>query len=146
MQKRELLNKTFSAQLSEKKRKSAVKWASLNLTGIAIICFDFLRDSDAHSYDESRNWFYFIEVASLTILALSFVFNFLTFLYHSFFVDKIVCENETQKILLNLSNKTTVVSSPASKPAKSLPNTNDSFTSVQNLSFQNFNDGELIIS
>lgn len=143
MQKRDLINKTFSAQLSEKKRRNALKWATLNLTGIAVILGDFLiTDESAYYYSNSKVYFYYIELAALTILSLSFVSNCLTLLYHTFFVDKIICDNESQKILLNLSNKTMVVSSPVAKPAKSSVN-NDSFSSVQNLSFQKYNDGEL---
>lgn len=144
MQKRDLINKTFSAQLSEKKRRNALKWASLNLTGIAVILGDFLITDESAYYIDSKAYFYYIELAALTILSLSFVSNCLTLLYHTFFVDKIICDNESQKILLNLSNKTMVMSSPVAKPAKSSVN-NDSFSSVQNLSFQKYNDGELRI-
>lgn len=140
MQKIDLLSKTFSAQLSEKKRKSSVKWATLNLIGLAVITFDILLTDEF--YIKSKTYFYYIEFAALIILSLSFLSNFFTFIYHSCFVDKIVCDNETQKILLNLSNNATVVNTPPPKPIKSSVNTNDSFSSIQNLSFQKYNEGE----
>lgn len=140
MQKIDLLSKTFSAQLSEKKRKSSVKWATLNLVGLAVVSFDiWLAEEEVY---KSKTYFYYIELAAFIILSLSFLSNILTFIYHSFFVDKIICDNETQKILLNLSSNTTVINTPPPKNVKSNVNTNDSFSSIQNLSFQKYNEGE----
>lgn len=112
MNKLQLLDRTFSHQLSEKKRRSAVKWGSLNICFLSALYFDIHQKK--HSYDEN-DYFFYLECLSCLILSLSLVTNVMTFIYHTFVVEKIVCDNEEQKILLNLNNST--VKSPSKKPA-----------------------------
>lgn len=139
MQKIDLLNKTFSAQLSENKRRSSVKWATLNLLGLSVILFDFLSTKEFYVENEI-SLIYYIELVALIILSLSFTSNLFTFIYHSFFAERIVCENETQKILLNLSNNS-LMKPQTAKPQKSSAHQNDNFSSIQNLSYQKYNEG-----
>jgi hypothetical protein len=138
MQKLDIINKTFSAQLSENKRKSSLKWASLNIVGLSVILFDFLSTKEI-GVENELSIIDVIEIIALTILSCSFISNVITFIYHSFFAERIICENETQKILLNLSNS--IVKSPTPQPPKSNINQNDNFSSIHNLSYQKYNEG-----
>lgn len=126
-----VLDRTFSQQLSEKKRKSAVKWGSLNVCFLSALYFDIHQKK--YNFDE-KDYFFYLECLSCLILSLSLVTNVMTFIYHSFFNEAIVCDNEEQKILLNLNNST--VKSPPKKPAPhgSIASANDTIN-IRNLSY-----------
>lgn len=126
----QLVDKTFSQQLSEKKRKSAVKWGAVNVCFLSALYFDIHQKKIIYEDD----YFFYLEWLSCMILALSFVTNVVTFIYHSFFVETIVCENEEQKILLNLNNS--AVKSPPKTPAANgnVASFNDTIN-IRNLSF-----------
>lgn len=140
MQKVQLLNKTFDIQLSEEKRKSSLKWATLNFGFLSVIYFDIATEDKISRESE---YFYYIELFACAILSLSFITNVCTFIYNSFFIDKVVCDNETQKILLNLSN-TSLVKSPQPKIIQApLGNQNDTIN-IRNLSYQTYSERKLI--
>lgn len=130
MKQVQLVDKTFSQQLSEKKRKSAVKWGSINACFLSALYFDIHQKK---FYDEN-DYFFYLECVSCVILVLSLMTNVITFIYHQFFVETIVCDNEEQKILLNLSNS--MVKSPPKTPAASgnVASFNDTIN-LRNLSF-----------
>lgn len=131
MKQVQLVDKTFSQQLSEKKRKSAVKWGSINVCFLSALYFDIHQKKKV--YDEN-DYFFYLECISCVILALSLLTNVMTFICHSFFVETIVCDNEEQKILLNLNSS--AVKSPQKKPAASgnVASFNDTIN-MRNLSF-----------
>jgi hypothetical protein len=139
MQKVQLINQTFEVQLSEKKRSSSVKWASLNLCFLSFIFYDIL--TTTKFYRESLT-FYYIEVVACCILLLSFLTNVSTYIYHSWFSDKIVCENETQRILLNLSNNS-VVRTPKAKVPTPAGKQNETIN-IRNLSYQAYSERTLL--
>lgn len=130
-EKVQILDKTFKFQLSEKKRKSSIKWAALNFCFLSIIYYDI---HNSRKFSE-RDYLYYIEVCSCGILSLSLLTNVLTFVYYSWFTDKIICENEAQRILLSLNNSCTVKTTP--KVVK--PVNNDSI-SIRNLSYQTYSE------
>jgi hypothetical protein len=132
MQKVQIVDKTFDIQLSEKKRRSSFRWATLNLTFLSVIYYDVATTNKFARESES---FYYIEIAACLILGLSFITNVFTFIYHSFFVDKVVCDNENQKILLNLSNA--MVKQPQPK-IKAPPGNPNETINIRNLSYQTY--------
>lgn len=136
MQK-DLLSKVFDSQLSETKRKSALKWAALNVFFLSMVLGDLLLTD---KYSRESLTFYYIELLASGILSLSFITNIITFIYHSF-SDKIVCENETQRILLNLGNNCSIKEPvKVQKPQENLNET----INIQSLSFQTYSERELI--
>lgn len=137
MQKVQLLDKTFDIQMSEKKRKSSLRWAALNLLFLSVIYYDV-----ASKFPRENEVFYIIEVIACVILSLSFITNVLTFIFNSFFVDKVVCETETQKILLNLSNNSSILRSPQPKNQAPVGNPNETIN-IRNLSYQNYSERKL---
>lgn len=140
MQKVQLLDKTFSNQLSERKRKSSLKWATLNLAFLSVIYYDVATDDKISRESE---YFYYIELVACAILSLSFITNVCTFIYNSFFIDKIVCDSETQKILLNLSNTSSLVKSPQPKITQAPSGNQNETINVRNLSYQTYSERKL---
>lgn len=137
MQKVQLIDKTFSAQLSEKKRKSSLRWAAVNAGFLSILLFDILTTK---KYYRQIQQLYYVECIAATILSLSFLTNLIQFIYHSWFVDKIVCDNEDQRLLLNLSNNS-IVKTPTSKIPKPVANQNETIN-IRNLSYQTYSERE----
>lgn len=132
-----LLKKTFSAQLGENQRKSSIKWAAVNLCFLSVIFYDVNIESS-----ESSRFFYVAECIACGILFLSFLTNILTYIYHSWCTEKIVCENEAQKVLLNLSNS--IVKSPESKVQTPSTIQNETMT-IRNLSYQNYSERKRVL-
>ena len=139
MQKVQLIDKTFKAQLSEKKRKSALRWAAVNLCFLSVILYDV--KNSAKFYRETEA-IYYIEVIASGILSLSLFTNIIQFIYHSWFTEKIVCDNETQQILLNISNNS-VIKSPVPKTQKPVVNPNETIN-IRNLSYQTYSERKLL--
>jgi hypothetical protein len=137
MQKVQILDKTFGIQLSEKKWRSALKWASVNVVFLSLIFYD------AQASDFRGNTWYYIECAACVILSLSFVTNILTFIYHYWFTDKIICDNEAQRILLNLSNNS-IVKTPTKSQTPS-EKQNDTMQ-IRNLSYQTYSERKFLKS
>lgn len=137
MQKVHLIDQSSKAQLSERKRKSSLKWAAINLCFVSVIFFDIFSVS---KYSSESLLIYYIEYVSSGILLLSFATNILTFIYYSWFTDKIICDNEAQRILLNLSNNS-VVRTP--KPVHTPKPSKKETINVGNLSYQNYSERTL---
>lgn len=137
MQKVQLIDKTFSAQLSEKKRKSSLRWAAVNAGFLSVLLFDILTTKKYYSQIQQL---YYVECIAATILSLSFLTNLIQFIYHSWFVDKIVCDNEDQRLLLNLSNNS-IVKTPTSKIPMPVANQNETIN-IRNLSYQTYSERE----
>lgn len=138
MQKQQLLDKTFSIQLSDKTRKSSLKWATLNAAFLAVIYYDI---ASTNKFSRESEYFYYIEVVACTILSLSFVTNVITYIYHTFFTDKIICDSADQKLLLNLSNTSAVVKTP--QPKIQAPPINETIN-IRNLSYQTYSERKSI--
>jgi hypothetical protein len=136
MQKTQLLDKTFNIQQSESRRKSSVKWATINLTFLSVIYYDI---AASNKFSRESEYFYYVEVLACVILSLSFITNVFAFIYHTFFTDKVVCDNESQRLLLNLSSTSSMVKLP--QPKIQTPSVNQNETiNIRNLSYQNYSE------
>lgn len=140
MQKVLLIDKTFDAQMSERKRKSSLRWAGINSSFLSVLLFDIIT---TEKYYRQSELFYYAECIACTILSLSFLTNVIQFIYHSWFIDKIICDNEDQRILLNLSNNSVVKSKP--KIPTPATNQNESIN-IRNLSYQNYSERKTNVS
>lgn len=134
MQKVQLMDKSLIAQLNEKKRQSSLRWAAVNLCFLSVIFYDVIKSAKVYRETEV---IYYVEIIASGILSLSFLTNMFQFIYHSWFTDKIVCENEAQCILLNLSSNS-VVKSPAKSPQPAAVQ-NESIN-IRNLSYQTYSE------
>lgn len=101
-----LVDKAIDHHYGELKRKSALKWSAFNICMLAILTFDIYKTSK--HYDLI---FYYVEMLACFILLISLFKNVITYFYYSFFIDQIVCENEDQRILLNLNNSNSFIKS-----------------------------------
>lgn len=135
MQKTQLVDKTFNIQLSEKKRKSSLKWATVNAAFLSVIYYDI---STTNKLALESELFYYVELAACAILSLSFATNILTFIYYTFFTDKVVCDSESQRFLLNLSNNS-ILKSPQPKIQAPTGNQNETIN-IRNLSYQTYSE------
>lgn len=133
MQKVQLLDKAFNAQLSEKQRKSSIRWAAINLSFLSVIFYDIF---NIKTNAETWTFYFYAECIAVSILSLSFATNLLTYIYHSWFTEKIVCDNEAQKVLLNLSSSS--VKPPVLKVQMS-SGMQDTMT-IRNLSYQTYSE------
>jgi hypothetical protein len=135
---RVLVDKASELHLGEIKRKSAIRWSAFNVCILAILAFDI--------YTTSKHYdliFYYIELAACFILILSFLKNILTFVYYTFFTHAITCENEDQRLLLNLSSSNSIVKSKTDVETIKKQDTEAGETiwgSVRNLSWQSWGD------
>jgi hypothetical protein len=139
--KSQLIDKTLSLHLGEKKRKLAIKWCSFNACLLSVLLFDLYKT--AHYYDDIFLW---VESAACIVLALSLIKNILTYIYYTWFSEEVVCETEDQRILLNLNHSNSMLKLPQ---AKSDLKKHDSMCSellgsgnIRNLSWQNLSYGE----
>lgn len=139
MQKVQLLDKTCDIQLSENIRKSSFKWAAFNLCVISIVFYDIKASS---KYYRENDFFYYAECFACLISILSFLTNVVRFISHSCFSEKVVCENEMQRVLLNLNSSNSIVKSTPLKTQPALGKQNESIK-IQSLSFQNYNDSKI---
>lgn len=132
-----IVDRALDLHLGEQKRKSAIRWSALNVILLSILTFDIY--STALYYDLL---FYYIEMIACIILSISLIKNILTYLYYTFFVDQVVCENEDQRILLNLSSSNSMVKTTKSTlETVKKQDTNDTvWGSVKNLSWQSWGD------
>lgn len=138
MQKISLLDHTFNLQLSENKRKNSLRWAAVNLCFFCVIFADIKL---TQKYLRESLVYYYIECVASAILLLSFITNILTYMYYSWFTDKIVCDNETQRILLNISNSSIV---RTAKPKVHAPAEKQNETvNIRNLSYQTYSERKL---
>lgn len=135
MQKVQLIDKSLSAQLSEKKRKSSLKWAGVNACFLSVIVYDVMKSAKFYSQREA---IYYVELISCGILSLSLVTNIVQYIYHSWFTETIVCDNEAQQMLLNFSNNS-IVKTPTPKPKTPAANINETIN-IRNLSYQNYSE------
>lgn len=138
MQKVQLIEKTCDIQLSENIRKSSFRWGAFNLCVISIIFYDIKASSKVY---RENDFIFYAECLALLISILSFLNNVIRFISHSCFTDKIVCENEVQRVLLNLNSSNSVVkpAPPKSQPAHGKQNES---VKIHSLSFQNYNDSK----
>lgn len=135
MENSQLLDKTFSVQTSEKKRQTSWMWAAINAGFLSLIVYDLLA---APKYREEISFYFAAELLAAGILALSFVTNVCTLIYHSWFTDKIICENESQRILLNIS-KNSFVRTPAPTKQQQPLDQNETIN-IRNLSYQTYSE------
>lgn len=134
-----IIDKALDLQMGEKKRKSAIKWTTFNVILLSILTFDIYKT--AKHYDLL---FYYIEFAACIILTISLLKNSLTFLYYTFFVEQIVCDNEDQRLLLNLntSNSTLIKAKSTIEAVKKQDTEDNLWGNVKNLSWQSWGDCE----
>lgn len=128
-----VLDKTFKHQLSEKQCKSSIKWAAINLCFLSVLYIDIFNIRKR----ENAAWIFFAEIAAFFILLLSFITNILSFIYHTFFTEKVVCDNESQRFLLNLNTNSAI--KPAAK-VQSPNNKHDDSITIRNLSYQAYSE------
>lgn len=144
MQKSHLLvDKALDLHLGEQKRKSAIRWSAFNIILLSILTFDI--HTTAMYYDLV---FYYIEIIACTILTVSLIKNILTYFYYTFFVDQVVCDNEDQRILLNLSASNSILKTKSTLETTIKKQDTDEtvWGSVKNLSWQSWGDCKYIIS
>lgn len=133
---RDLVDRASELHLGEIKRKSALRWSALNICILAILILDIYKTSKY--YDP---FFYYLEVAACIILGLSLLKNLLTYLYYTFFVGLVTCENEDQRLLLNLNTSNSIVKSKMQVETIKKQDTEETiWGSVRNLSWQNWSD------
>ncbi|CRK97922.1 CLUMA_CG011297, isoform A [Clunio marinus] len=135
MRKVHIVNNTFNAQISEKKWKSSLKWATINICFMSFIIFDITNTKEFNK----NSSIYYTECAASFILTLSLITNAFTFIYHFWFVEKVVCENETQRMLLNLSNNS-LIKAPTPKIEKPVVLPQNDVFNVRNLSYQSYSE------
>lgn len=140
---RSIIDKASELQLGELKRKSALKWSAFNVCILAILAFDIYKTSK--HYDLI---FYYVEMAACIVLILSLLKNVLTYIYYTFFTHAITCENEDQRLLLNLNTSNSIVKAKTDIATIKKQDTEGSETiwgSVRNLSWQSWGDCELFL-
>lgn len=131
-----LINKTLNTQLSEKKRKNSLIWATVNLCFASVVIFDLWTTKNYW-----REYWLLIECAACFILSLSFITNICTYIYYTIFTGKVVCENENQRILLNLSSNSINMKT---QPQIHTPQQKQNDTiNVGNLSYQTYNERKI---
>lgn len=135
------LNNAFDHHMRSSKRQSALKWTVFNIAMLAILVFDINK-----SYKEYGMFWYYLEIGASFVLSLSLFKNIITYVYYTFFVDLVVCENEDQRILLNLSSSNSLIKSKT-QTAVQKQDTDSGDTiwgSVKSLSWQSWGDCKLI--
>lgn len=138
MQNSQLLEKSFSVQISEKKRRTSWMWAAINAGFLSLIVYDLVA---APKYREEISFYFAAELLAAGILGLSFITNVCTLIYHSWFTDKIICENESQRILLNISKNSFVRTPAPAKPQQPLDQ--NETINIRNLSYQTYSERKL---
>lgn len=140
MQKsQKIVDRALDLHLGENKRKSALKWSCFNIILLSILTFDL----SATNYD--NDLMIFVEIAACVVIIISLFKNSLVYLYYTFFVEQIPCENEDQKILLNLSNSNSTLMKPKTTIETMRKQDADEtvWGSVKNLSWQSWGDSKL---
>lgn len=135
---RQLVDKASEIHLGELRRKSAIRWSAFNLCILAILAFDIHKTSK--HYDLI---FYYVEMAACIVLSLSLLKNIFTLIYYTFFTQTITCENEDQRLLLNLNTSNSIIKSNTDVAKIKKHDTEGGETiwgSVRNLSWQSWGD------
>jgi hypothetical protein len=129
----------FDLHLGERKRKLALKWTCFNICMLAILIFDIYK-----TYQDYDLIFFYLESAACFVLMLSLLKNLITLIYYTFFIDLVVCENEDQRILLNLSSSNSLIKSKSQVAAVKKQDTDETiYGSVKSLSWQSWGDCKL---